>query len=155
MGEISLCVMTRELCHQLYRGWENDEAIYMDMTKFHPYQYNAEKDFERQNYRKLFKKLKAGDVLVIKSIDRLGRNYDEILEQWRSITKEKQAPLCAAPHITHEWIARRKKNEKSIGIYLLLIKHLLYAIVNLRIYQALNRGVDDIMELIPDNEETL
>ena len=42
MGEISLCVMTRELCHQLYRGWENDEAIYMDMTKFHPYQYNAE-----------------------------------------------------------------------------------------------------------------
>ena len=51
------------------------------------------KDFERQNYRKLFKKLKAGDVLVIKSIDRLGRNYDEILEQWRSITKEKQAAI--------------------------------------------------------------
>ena len=51
------------------------------------------KDFERQNYRKLFRKLKAGDVLVIKSIDRLGRNYDEILEQWRSITKEKQAAI--------------------------------------------------------------
>ena len=51
------------------------------------------KDFERQSYRRLFKKLKAGDVLVIKSIDRLGRNYDEILEQWRSITKEKQAAI--------------------------------------------------------------
>ena len=51
------------------------------------------KDFERQNYRKLIKKLRSGDVLVIKSIDRLGRNYDEILEQWRSITKEKQAAI--------------------------------------------------------------
>ena len=51
------------------------------------------KDFERKSYQKLFRKLKAGDVLVIKSIDRLGRNYDEILEQWRSITKEKQAAI--------------------------------------------------------------
>lgn len=51
------------------------------------------KDFERKSYQKLFKKLKTGDVLVIKSIDRLGRNYDEILEQWRSITKEKQAAI--------------------------------------------------------------
>ncbi len=39
------------------------------------------KDFERPGYRKLLRKLKAGDTLVIKSIDRLGRNYDEILEQ--------------------------------------------------------------------------
>jgi len=51
------------------------------------------KDFERKSYQKLFRKLKTGDVLVIKSIDRLGRNYDEILEQWRSITKEKQAAI--------------------------------------------------------------
>lgn len=49
------------------------------------------KDFERPNYKKLMRKLKNGDTLVIKSIDRLGRNYDEILEQWRIITKEKQA----------------------------------------------------------------
>lgn len=47
------------------------------------------KDFERQNYKKLIRKIKSGDTLVIKSIDRLGRNYDEILEQWRIITKEK------------------------------------------------------------------
>lgn len=49
------------------------------------------KDFERPGYHKLMRKLKAGDVLVIKSIDRLGRNYEEILEQWRYITKEKEA----------------------------------------------------------------
>jgi len=51
------------------------------------------KDFERPAYRRLRKKLKPGDVLVIKSIDRLGRDYREILEQWRIITKEKQAAI--------------------------------------------------------------
>lgn len=49
------------------------------------------KDFERPQYRRLVKKLKPGDTLVIKSIDRLGRNYNEILEQWRYITKETHA----------------------------------------------------------------
>lgn len=51
------------------------------------------KDFNRPQYKKLLRKLKAGDTLVIKSIDRLGRNYDEIIEQWRIITKEKQAAI--------------------------------------------------------------
>ena len=51
------------------------------------------KDFERPAYRHLLKKLKPGDTLVIKSIDRLGRNYEEILEQWRIITKEKGAAV--------------------------------------------------------------
>lgn len=46
------------------------------------------KNFERPQYKKLINKLKKGDTLVVKSIDRLGRNYDEILEQWRIITKE-------------------------------------------------------------------
>ena len=44
------------------------------------------KDFNRPAYRKLIRKLKPGDLLIIKSIDRLGRNYEEILEQWRSRT---------------------------------------------------------------------
>ena len=48
------------------------------------------RDFDRPVYQKLLKKLKPGDTLVIKSIDRLGRNYEEIIEQWRIITKEKQ-----------------------------------------------------------------
>ena len=51
------------------------------------------KDFERTNYRKLIRRLKEGDILVVKSIDRLGRNYNEILEQWRIITKEKGAAI--------------------------------------------------------------
>jgi len=51
------------------------------------------KDFERPQYQKLLRKLKSGDTLVIKSIDRLGRNYDEILVQWRTITKQKKAAI--------------------------------------------------------------
>lgn len=51
------------------------------------------KNFNRPEYKRLLRKLKAGDTLVIKSIDRLGRNYEEIIEQWRIITKEKQAAI--------------------------------------------------------------
>lgn len=51
------------------------------------------KDFDRPQYKKMVKKLKPDDILVIKSIDRLGRNYEEILEQWRVITKEKNAAV--------------------------------------------------------------
>ena len=47
------------------------------------------KDFDRDKYKRLVRKMKNGDTLIIKSIDRLGRNYDEILEQWRILTKEK------------------------------------------------------------------
>ncbi len=60
------------------------------------------KDFERPQYRRLMRRLKEGDVMVLKSIDRLGRNYDEIQEQWKVITKKIKAqivildmPLCA------------------------------------------------------------
>ena len=51
------------------------------------------KDFERTEYKKLIKRLKAGDLLYIASIDRLGRNYEEILNQWRVITKEARADV--------------------------------------------------------------
>ncbi len=51
------------------------------------------KDFNRPNYKKLLRKMKKGDVLVVKSIDRLGRNYDEILEQWRLLTKERHIDI--------------------------------------------------------------
>lgn len=47
------------------------------------------KDFNRPGYRRLCKKMKPGDLLFIKSIDRLGRNYNEILEQWRYLNREK------------------------------------------------------------------
>jgi len=52
------------------------------------------KDFERPQYKRLLKRLKPDDVVYIKSIDRLGRNYYEIMEQWRIITKEKRADIC-------------------------------------------------------------
>lgn len=52
------------------------------------------KSFERQQYKKLVRKLKQGDLLYILSIDRLGRNYLEIQEQWRILTKEKGIDIC-------------------------------------------------------------
>lgn len=61
------------------------KRIYMDKQ--------SRKDFERANYKKMLRKIKSGDTLFVKSIDRLGRNYDEILEQWRIITKEKRVAI--------------------------------------------------------------
>ena len=63
----------------------SEKNIYMDKQ--------SGTDFERQNYKRMTRKLKKGDTLTVKSIDRLGRNYDEILEQWRVITKEKQVDI--------------------------------------------------------------
>mgnify|MGYP002524354954 CR=1 FL=1 len=63
----------------------SENRIYMDKQ--------SGKDFDRKNYKKMVRKLKKDDTLVVKSIDRLGRNYDEILEQWRMITKEKQVDI--------------------------------------------------------------
>ena len=51
------------------------------------------KDFLRPAYQEMMGKVRSGDVIVVKSIDRLGRNYEDILEQWRMITKEKQAAI--------------------------------------------------------------
>ena len=62
-----------------------ETQIYMDKL--------SGKDFERPQYKALLRKLRPSDVLYIKSIDRLGRNYTEIIEQWRIITKEKQADI--------------------------------------------------------------
>lgn len=52
------------------------------------------KDFERPQYKKMLKKLKAGDLLYILSIDRLGRNYKEIQNQWRILTNEIGVDIC-------------------------------------------------------------
>jgi len=62
-----------------------DDHLYLDKQ--------SGKDFDRPGYRQVVRKLKPGDTLVIKSIDRLGRNYEEILEQWRYLTREKQAAI--------------------------------------------------------------
>ena len=52
------------------------------------------KDFERPQYLRLLKRLRENDLLYIKNIDRLGRNYNEVLEQWRILTKEKKVDIC-------------------------------------------------------------
>ena len=52
------------------------------------------KDFNRPQYKKLLRKLKKDDLLYIKSIDRLGRNYEEIQQQWRILTKEKNVDIA-------------------------------------------------------------
>ena len=62
------------------------QNIYMDKQ--------SGKDFERPQYKKLVRKLKRDDLLYIKSIDRLGRNYEEIQNQWRVLTKDKGADIC-------------------------------------------------------------
>lgn len=63
-----------------------DEFIFIDKR--------SGKDFERPQYKKLLKKIKPGDLLMIQSIDRLGRNYEEVQNQWRILTKEKNVDIC-------------------------------------------------------------
>lgn len=65
---------------------QNEERQRIAMHEFEP------------NYSKMMKKIKPGDTLVIKSIDRLGRNYEQILEQWRIITREKKADIVLQHH---------------------------------------------------------
>ena len=63
----------------------DQSSIYID--------YESGKDFNRKNYKKLIRKLKKDDLVIIKSIDRLGRDYNMIIEEWRLITKEKEADI--------------------------------------------------------------
>ncbi len=62
-----------------------EKNLYMDKQ--------SGKDFERPHYKRMVKRLKPGDLLYIKSIDRLGRNYEEIQNQWRILTKEKRIDI--------------------------------------------------------------
>lgn len=71
--------------HAMQQFPESLRKIFMDKL--------SGKDFNRPGYQKLLRCLKNGDVVVVKSIDRLGRNYEDILEQWRVITKEKKADM--------------------------------------------------------------
>ena len=82
-------VSTKE--QNLDRQWEAIKDLEVDEV-FADKQ--SGKDFDRPEYRKMLEKLKKGDLLYIKSIDRLGRNYDEILEQWRVLIKEKDVDIA-------------------------------------------------------------
>ena len=72
-------------------------------------------DFERPRYKKLVRKLKAGDLLYILSIDRLGRNYKEIQDQWRILTKEKGVDICV---LDMPLLDTRQKAEDLTGTFI-------------------------------------
>ncbi len=72
------------------------------------------KDFDRPQYKKLMRRIKAGDVLYVKSIDRLGRNYRDIQEQWKIITKERKADIV----ITDLPILDTRKNKDLLGTFI-------------------------------------
>lgn len=65
---------------EMYAQGLNDKIIFIDKQ--------SGKDFERDEYQKLKKILKSGDLLIIKSIDRLGRNYDMIIDEWRTLVND-------------------------------------------------------------------
>lgn len=73
------------------------------------------KDFNRPQYQKLLNKLQLGDILVVTSIDRLGRNYEEILLQWRMITKEKRADVVV---LDMPFLDTRKSGRDLTGTFM-------------------------------------
>ncbi len=85
----------------------NKKYIYVDKQ--------SGKDFDRPAYKRLLKRLKPDDILVIKSIDRLGRNYSEILEQWHIITKIKQADIYV---LDFPLLDTRKKDNDLTGTFI-------------------------------------
>ena len=89
------------------------------------------KDFNRPQYKRLMRRLKPDDLIYIKSIDRLGRNYEEILEQWKVITKEKRADLFVMDMPLLD--TRREKNLLGTFISDLVLALLSYVAENERI----------------------
>ena len=84
-----------------------DNQIYIDKQ--------SGKDFERPKYKKMVRKLKEGDLLVVKSIDRLGRHYEEILMQWSLITKTIKADILV---LDMPLLDTRKKNNDLTGTFI-------------------------------------
>lgn len=85
----------------------NKKHIYIDKQ--------SGKNLDRPAYKRLMKKLKSGDVLIVKSIDRLGRNYAEILEQWHTVTKVLQAEIYV---LDFPLLDTRKKDNDLTGTFI-------------------------------------
>ena len=87
-GYIRVSTITQNIDRQL------EEMIKLGIKKRNIYiDYQSGKDFNRSNYQILKKKLKKNDLLIVKSIDRLGRNYEMIIDEWSDITKHIQADI--------------------------------------------------------------
>ena len=89
------------------------------------------KDFNRPQYKKLMRRVKPNDLIYIKSIDRLGRNYSEILEQWKYITKDKKVDLYVLDMPILD--TRREKNLLGTFISDLVLALLSYVAENERV----------------------
>lgn len=89
------------------------------------------KDFERKSYKKMLRKIKKGDLLVVQSIDRLGRNYEEILEQWRMLTRKKQVDIVV---LDMPLLDTRNKDKDLTGTFIadLVLQILSYVAQNER-----------------------
>lgn len=89
------------------------------------------KDFDRLGYRKLLRKLKQGDLIVIKSIDRLGRNYGAIIEEWTRITKKYRADILV---LDMPILDTRTKTDTLVGTFIcdLVLQALSFAAENER-----------------------
>lgn len=100
-----------------------EENIFMDRQ--------SGKDFNRTSYRKLLKKMRKKDILVIQSLDRLGRNYEEILEQWRILTRERQIDIVV---LDMPLLDTRDKNRDLTGTFMadLILQVLSYVAQNER-----------------------
>lgn len=84
-----------------------DRQIYID--------WQSGKDFQRPAYQRLMRRLRPGDLLIVMSIDRLGRNYEEILDQWRHITKTLRADILV---IDMPLLDTREKNGDLTGAFI-------------------------------------
>lgn len=105
-------VSTKEQCEDrqilaLTRFSVKKENLYLDKL--------SGKDFNRPQYKKLMKKLRQGDTLAIQSIDRLGRDYEEIQNQWRIITKEKRADIVV---LDMPLLDTRQSGKNLMGIFI-------------------------------------
>ena len=100
---------------------QNEERQMIAMKELHILKENlfidkqSGKDFNRPQYKRLLRRMKKGDVLYIKSIDRLGRNYSEILEQWAVITKEKQVNIVV---IDMPLLDTRDRGQDLMGVFI-------------------------------------
>ena len=109
-GYVRVSTTTQNVDRQLdemFKQGLDEKRIYIDKQ--------SGKDFERPNYQKMKKRLKENDLLIIKSIDRLGRNYEMIIEEWSSITKDIKADIVV---LDFPLLDTRTDNKNLVGKFI-------------------------------------
>lgn len=109
-GYVRVSTTTQNVDRQLdemFKQGLDEKQIYIDKQ--------SGKDFERPNYQKMKKRLKENDLLIIKSIDRFGRNYEMIIEEWSSITKDIKADIVV---LDFPLLDTRTDNKNLVGKFI-------------------------------------